>query len=162
MEEDNRKLILVSSDGVKEEISLKAGSRSVVIQTLLEINPDSNEIPLIKIKSNIVKKVKEYLEHYENIEPKVIERPLPEPEVNEETGEVIDKEYKKVCILLSLTVTHGIIRRPETLSPTEFHDHQNHYCNHEGEQCDKCKSSHRMTKRNCHLSLCLTLNHGLQ
>ena len=58
------------------EISLKAGSRSVVIQTLLEINPDSNEIPLIKIKSNIVKKVKEYLEHYENIEPKEIERPL--------------------------------------------------------------------------------------
>ena len=33
-----------------------------------------------------------------NVLIKVIERPLPEPEVNEETGEVIDKEYKKVCI----------------------------------------------------------------
>ena len=35
-----------------------------------------------------------------NVLIKVIERPLPEPEVNEETGEVIDKEYKKVCILI--------------------------------------------------------------
>ena len=32
---------------------------------------------------------------------KVIERPLEEPEVNEETGEIIrDKEVKKVCILI--------------------------------------------------------------
>ena len=35
-----------------------------------------------------------------NVLIKVIERALPEPEVNEETGEVIDKEYKKVCILI--------------------------------------------------------------
>lgn len=31
---------------------------------------------------------------------KVIETPLAEPEVNEETGEIKDKEYKKVCILI--------------------------------------------------------------
>lgn len=31
---------------------------------------------------------------------KVIETPLAEPEVNEETGETRDKEYKKVCILI--------------------------------------------------------------
>lgn len=32
---------------------------------------------------------------------KVIERPMDEPEVNEETGEIIrDKEIKKVCILI--------------------------------------------------------------
>lgn len=31
---------------------------------------------------------------------KVIETPLAEPEVNEETGDVHDKEYKKVCILI--------------------------------------------------------------
>lgn len=31
---------------------------------------------------------------------KVIETPLAEPEVNEETGEVRDKEYKKLCILI--------------------------------------------------------------
>ena len=31
---------------------------------------------------------------------KVIERELEEPNVNEETGEIQDKEYKKVCILI--------------------------------------------------------------
>lgn len=31
---------------------------------------------------------------------KVIETPLAEPEVNDETGEIKDKEYKKVCILI--------------------------------------------------------------
>lgn len=31
---------------------------------------------------------------------KVIETPLAEPEINEETGETRDKEYKKVCILI--------------------------------------------------------------
>ena len=31
---------------------------------------------------------------------KVIETPLAEPEINEETGDVRDKEYKKVCILI--------------------------------------------------------------
>lgn len=35
-----------------------------------------------------------------NVLIKVIETPLAEPEVNEETGEVRDKEYKKVCILI--------------------------------------------------------------
>lgn len=35
-----------------------------------------------------------------NVLIKVIETPLAEPEVNEETGEVRDKEFKKVCILL--------------------------------------------------------------
>lgn len=31
---------------------------------------------------------------------KVIERDLEEPNVNEETGEIQDKEYKKICILI--------------------------------------------------------------
>ena len=35
-----------------------------------------------------------------NVLIKVIEKPLAEPEVNEETGELIEKEYKKVCILI--------------------------------------------------------------
>ena len=35
-----------------------------------------------------------------NVLIKVIETPLAEPEVNEETGEIKDKEYKKVCILI--------------------------------------------------------------
>lgn len=35
-----------------------------------------------------------------NVLIKVIERELEEPNVNEETGEIQDKEFKKVCILI--------------------------------------------------------------
>ena len=35
-----------------------------------------------------------------NVLIKVIEKPLAEPEVNEQTGELIENEYKKVCILI--------------------------------------------------------------
>ena len=76
METQNKTLFLISPDGIKESISLKAGLRSGLIKMMLEINPDSNEIPL-DIKSDILKKIKEYLEHYENEEPLEIERPLP-------------------------------------------------------------------------------------
>ena len=76
METQNKTLFLISPDGIKESISLKAGLRSELIKMMLEINPDSNEIPL-DIKSDILKKIKEYLEHYENEEPLEIEKPLP-------------------------------------------------------------------------------------
>ena len=63
METQNKTIFLISSDGIKESMSLKAGLRSGLIKMMLEINPDSNEI-LLDIKSNILKKIKEYLEHY--------------------------------------------------------------------------------------------------
>ena len=74
-EEHSEALALLSSDGIKENISRKAAIRSNLIKNLLEINPDSTEIPL-KVKGSILKKIKEYLEHYENIEPIEIEKPL--------------------------------------------------------------------------------------
>ena len=77
MEEyEPRILILVSQEGEKVEISEKAAIRSKLIKNMLEINPNSIEIPL-NIKINILKKIKDYLEHYENEDPKEIERPLP-------------------------------------------------------------------------------------
>ena len=76
METQYKTLFLISPDGIKESISLKAGLRSELIKMMIEINPDSNEIPL-DIKNDILKKIKEYLEHYENEEPLEIERPLP-------------------------------------------------------------------------------------
>ena len=82
MEKQNKTLFLISSEGIKEPISLKAALRSQLIKTMLEINPDSNEIQL-DIKSDILKKIKEYLEHYENEEPLDIERPLPSPNLKE-------------------------------------------------------------------------------
>ena len=73
----DKKIILVSSDGEKIEISSKAAQRSVLVKGILEDYPDDAEVPLNNVKSNILKKIKEYLDHYENEEPKEIERPLP-------------------------------------------------------------------------------------
>ncbi len=81
-EEENKTLVLISSDGIKESISQKAAIRSNYIKMVLDVNPDSIEIPL-KIKGSMLKKIKEYLEHYENIEPNEIEKPLPSPNLKE-------------------------------------------------------------------------------
>ena len=75
--EDERKVILVSSDGEKIEISSKAVERSNLVKGILEDYPDDAEVPLKNVKINILKKITEYLEHYENEEPKEIDRPLP-------------------------------------------------------------------------------------
>ena len=72
----DKKITLTSSDGEKVEISSKAVQRSVLVKGIIEDYPDDAEVPLNNIKSNILKKIKEYLEHYENTEPKEIERPL--------------------------------------------------------------------------------------
>ena len=73
----DKQITLVSSDGEKVEISSKAVQKSVLVKGILEDYPDDAEVPLNNVKSNILKKIKEYLEHYENEEPKEIDRPLP-------------------------------------------------------------------------------------
>ena len=78
--EGEKKITLVSSDGEKIEISSKAVQKSVLVKGIIEDYPDDAEVPLNNVKSNILKKIKEYLEHYENSEPKEIERPLPSSE----------------------------------------------------------------------------------
>ena len=70
-------ITLVSSDGEKMQVSAKAAQRSQLVKGIIEDYPDDAEVPLNNVKSNILKKIKEYLEHYENTEPKEIERPLP-------------------------------------------------------------------------------------
>ena len=56
---------------------IKTASKSELLKGILEDYPDDAEVPLNNVKSNILKKIKEYLEHYENSEPKEIDRPLP-------------------------------------------------------------------------------------
>ena len=105
MESDiSSKVTLISSDGIKFIISQKAGMRSNYI--LKNINKeivenkdkkkeeninlqdnneqkDVNSITIDFIKGDILKKIVEYLEHYENDEPKEIEKPLPSSDLNE-------------------------------------------------------------------------------
>ena len=82
-----KKITLVSSDGEKVEISSKAVQRSTLVKGIIEDYPDDAEVPLNNVKSNILKKIKEYLEYYENQEPKEIERPLPSNNFQECVGE---------------------------------------------------------------------------
>ena len=79
----DKKITLISSDGEKVEISSKAVQKSVLVKGIIEDYPDDAEVPLNNVKNNILKKIKEYLEHYENEEPKPIERPLPSQKFEE-------------------------------------------------------------------------------
>ena len=97
--EIEKKITLVSSDGEKIEISSKAIQRSILVKGILEDYPDDAEVPLNNVKSNILKKIKEYLEHYENSEPKEIDRPLPSQNFKEC---VEDWEYNFINIDLEL------------------------------------------------------------
>ena len=72
-----KNITLISSDGEKVVISSKAVQRSVLVKGIIEDYPDNAEVPLNNVKSNILLEIKEYLDHYENQEPKSIERPLP-------------------------------------------------------------------------------------
>ena len=69
-------ITLVSSDGEKMQVSAKAAQRSQLVKGIIEDYPDDAEVPLNNVKSNILKKIKEYLDHYQDSEPKEIERPL--------------------------------------------------------------------------------------
>jgi S-phase kinase-associated protein 1 len=69
-------ITLVSSDGEKMQISAKAAQRSQLVKGIIEDYPDDAEVPLNNVKSGILKKIKEYLEHYQDSDPKEIERPL--------------------------------------------------------------------------------------
>ena len=74
--ESVNKVTLISSDNEKFEISSKAAKRSTVVNNVLESYPEDSEIPIPNVKSNILKKIIEYLNHYENEEPLTIIKPL--------------------------------------------------------------------------------------
>ena len=76
--ENDTKVILISSDGEKIEISAKAAMRSTLIKdSIQDCRDDIIEFTANNVKGNILKKIVEYLEHYKDTEPKEIERPLP-------------------------------------------------------------------------------------
>ena len=82
--EYDNKVIMISSDGQKFEISAKAAMRSQLVKdSLIGNNEEEIEFNVNNVKGDILKKVVEYLEHYENEEPKEIERPLPSQNLKE-------------------------------------------------------------------------------
>ena len=82
--ENDTKVILISSDGETIETSAKAAMRSTIIKdSIQDSREDIIEFNANNVKGNILKKIVEYLEHYEETEPKEIERPLPSPNFKE-------------------------------------------------------------------------------
>lgn len=73
---EDKTITLVSSDGEKLRISAKAAQRSQLVKGIIEDYPDDAEVPLTNVKSNVLKKIKDYLEHYADSEPREVERPL--------------------------------------------------------------------------------------
>ena len=76
MNHDNEEIILISSESNPVEIKAKAAKRSNLIKEFIKDFPENN-IPLNSINYKTLLKIKEYLEHYENSEPKEIRQPLP-------------------------------------------------------------------------------------
>ena len=66
-----------SSDGKVIELSTKAASKSKLLSGVIQDYPEDSEFPLNKINGATLEKVKEYLVHYQDSEPKQIEKPLP-------------------------------------------------------------------------------------
>ena len=66
-----------SSDGKVIELSTKAASKSKLLSGVIQDYPEDSEFPLNKISGETLGKVKEYLVHYQDSEPRQIEKPLP-------------------------------------------------------------------------------------
>ena len=58
---EGKTITLVSSDGEKMQIAAKAAQRSQLVKGIIEDYPDDAEVPLNNVKSNILKKIKEYI-----------------------------------------------------------------------------------------------------
>ena len=67
---------LVSKEGEKFVTNEKAVERSKLIKNLLQDYPEEAEIPLTEVKTKTLKKIKEYLEYYQDKEPAPIPTPL--------------------------------------------------------------------------------------
>ena len=73
---DRDNIALISSESNSVGIKTKAAKRSVFIKEYINDFPDA-DIEFSNINYNTLLKIKEYLEHYENSEPKRIAMPLP-------------------------------------------------------------------------------------
>lgn len=96
---EDKTITLVSSDGEKLKISAKAAQRSQLVKGIIEDYPDDAEVPLTNVKSNVLKKIKEYLEHYADTDPREVERPL----VSQNYQECVDAwDYEYINVDLDL------------------------------------------------------------
>ena len=74
---DGEKTIKIKSNDDKVvELSSKAALKSGLLKGIIEDYPEDSEFPLNKINGKTLEKVKDYLTHYQDEEPPVIQKPL--------------------------------------------------------------------------------------
>ena len=74
---DGEKTIKIkSSDGKVIELSSKAALKSGLLRGIIEDYPEDTEFPLNNVNGSTLERVKEYLTHYQDQEPKIIPKPL--------------------------------------------------------------------------------------
>jgi S-phase kinase-associated protein 1 len=83
---------LKSNDEKEFLISEKAVKRSKLVQGIIEDYEDNKIIPLPDVNGKILEKIVSYLNHYENSEPKKIQKPLKNYKM-EEAFEKWDYDY---------------------------------------------------------------------
>ena len=81
------KVILTSSDEQKFEIDIESTKLSETLIGLIDNNNPDQTIPLTDVKSDILKKIVEYLTHYKGVEPKSIPKPLPSSNLSDSIDE---------------------------------------------------------------------------
>ena len=76
MDEPNKTIKIRGVDGKVVELSKKAAEKSEILKGMIEDYPDDTELQIKSIKGDALSKIKEYLEHYEEIPAKEVSKPL--------------------------------------------------------------------------------------
>jgi S-phase kinase-associated protein 1 len=80
-------ITLTSSDGQKVTIDEKSSERSGLIKGLIQDYTEDSDVPMPDIRGEVLKKVVEYLVHYQLTDPKEIPKPLPSGNLLDVTDE---------------------------------------------------------------------------
>ena len=76
MDDPNKVVKIRTEDGKLVELSKKASESSEILKGMIEDYPDDPELQVKSVKGDALIKIKEYLEHYEDSEPKEVTKPL--------------------------------------------------------------------------------------
>ena len=80
-------ITMTSSDGQKITIDEKSAERSSLMKGLIQDYTENSDIPMPDIRGEVLKKVVEYLTHYNESDPKEIPKPLPSANLLDVTDE---------------------------------------------------------------------------
>ena len=79
-------VVLISSDEQKFEIDIESTKLSELLIGLIDNSKPDQTIPT-DVKSDMLKKIVEYLTHYKGVEPKSIPKPLPSSNLSDSIDE---------------------------------------------------------------------------